>query len=66
MTTVGYSDVYPVTAAGRIVGGFTMVVGISMFAIVTANIAEFLVRYDVKAETESDVTTDYAAEERSS
>jgi voltage-gated potassium channel len=49
MTTVGYGDVYPVTAAGRIVGGFTMLVGISTFAIVTAKIAEFLVRFDVNA-----------------
>ncbi len=44
ITTVGYGDVYPVTAAGRIIGVFTMVVGISTFAIVTAKVAEFLVR----------------------
>jgi predicted metal-dependent hydrolase len=35
-----------VTAAGRMVGAVTMVVGISTFAIVTAKIAEFLVRKD--------------------
>ena len=35
---------FPVTAAGRIVGGVTMVVGISAFAVVTANVAEWLVR----------------------
>ena len=29
ITTVGYGDVYPVTVAGHIIGGFTMVVGIS-------------------------------------
>jgi voltage-gated potassium channel len=46
ITTVGYGDLFPVTAAGRIVGGFTMVVGISTFAIVTAKFAEFLVRSD--------------------
>jgi voltage-gated potassium channel len=44
ITTVGYGDVYPVTAAGRLVGVVTMVVGISSFAIVTAKVAEFLVR----------------------
>lgn len=44
ITTVGYGDVYPVTAAGRIVGAFTMLVGISTFAVVTAKAAEFLVR----------------------
>ena len=54
ITTVGYGDVFPITAAGRIVGGFTMVVGISTFAIITAKVAEFLVRGDI--EKESDAT----------
>lgn len=44
ITTVGYGDIYPVTAAGRVIGGVTMLVGISSFAIVTAKVAEFLVR----------------------
>lgn len=44
ITTVGYGDVFPITAVGRIIGVFTMVVGISTFAIVTAKVAEFLVR----------------------
>lgn len=52
ITTVGYGDVFPITAAGRIVGGFTMVVGITTFAIVTAKLAEFLVRSDREAERE--------------
>ncbi len=41
VTTVGYGDIAPVTAAGRIVGAITMLVGISVFAIITARIAEF-------------------------
>lgn len=48
ITTVGYGEVYPVTALGRLIAGFTMLVGISTFAIVTAKIAEFLVRGDLE------------------
>lgn len=43
ITTVGYGDIVPVTITGRLIGMFTMVVGISTFAVVTAKIAEFLV-----------------------
>ena len=44
ITTVGYGDVFPVTTAGRRIGVVTMGVGISAFAVVTAKVAEFLVR----------------------
>jgi len=54
ITTVGYGDVYPVTAAGRIVGGFTMVIGISTFAVVTAKVAELLFRSDGRADADAD------------
>jgi len=36
-------DIYPLTAAGKFVAVFTMVVGVSTLAIVTARIAQFLV-----------------------
>lgn len=52
ITTVGSGDIYPVTTAGRIIGGFTMIVGISTFTLVTAKIAPFLVRSDGDAATE--------------
>jgi voltage-gated potassium channel len=51
ITTVGYGDIFPITAAGRIVGGFTMIVGISTFAVVTAKVASFLVRPDTDPAT---------------
>lgn len=44
ITTVGYGDLAPRTAAGRVTAVVTMVVGISSFAVVTAKIAEFLIR----------------------
>jgi voltage-gated potassium channel len=46
ITTVGYGDIYPVTSAGRIIAVFTMVVGISTLAVVTARIAKFLIATD--------------------
>lgn len=46
ITTVGYGDIVPTTFAGRVVGGITMVIGISVFAVVTASAAEFLMRRD--------------------
>ena len=44
ITTVGYGDIYPVTAVGRLVALFTMLIGVSTLAIVTARIAKFLIR----------------------
>jgi voltage-gated potassium channel len=57
ITTVGYGDVFPITVAGRIIGGFTMVVGISTFAVVTAKVAEFLVRGDRPSSEPASATT---------
>ena len=46
ITTVGYGDIYPVTAAGRIIAIFTMLIGVSTLAVVTARIAQFLISAD--------------------
>ena len=46
ITTVGYGDIYPVTGAGRIIAVFTMLIGVSTLAVVTARIAQFLLTSD--------------------
>ncbi|MDQ2049040.1 potassium channel family protein [Natronolimnohabitans sp. A-GB9] len=33
LTTVGYGDIYPVTAVGQLFGGLTAILGIGMFAL---------------------------------
>ena len=44
ITTVGYGDMVPMTAAGRAVGFVLMLGGVAFFSGVTANLASFLVR----------------------
>jgi voltage-gated potassium channel len=44
VTTVGYGDRYPITPEGRAVAIFLMVIGITLFSVLTANIAAFLVK----------------------
>ncbi|WP_326701132.1 potassium channel family protein [Streptomyces sp. NBC_01754] len=42
-TTVGYGDLYPVTTGGRVIAGVVMLVGISVFSVVTASLATWFV-----------------------
>jgi voltage-gated potassium channel len=51
MTTVGYGDRYPVTAAGRLVAFGLMIGGIPLLGNVTATLASWLVE-TVAAEKE--------------
>jgi len=45
VSTVGYGDRYPVTPAGRVVAAALMVVGVSLFGVITASLATFFVRH---------------------
>ncbi len=43
MTTVGYGDVYPVTAEGRVAAAVLMILGIGLYSAITATITSFLI-----------------------
>lgn len=42
ITTVGYGDVYPVTPEGRIAAAVLMLLGISIFGVITATLTSYL------------------------
>lgn len=44
IATVGYGDLYPVTNAGRVVGVLMIVVGVSLFSVLTSYIASTFLR----------------------
>lgn len=54
MTTVGYGDEYPSTAGGRMVGVVVMLVGISLFGLVTALLAQWFLGGDAQGREKSD------------
>ena len=54
VTTVGYGDMFPVTPAGRGIAAFLMLAGITLFGVLTANIAAFF----VEQEQQSDPTVE--------
>lgn len=46
VATVGYGDKYPITNEGRIVAIILMILGITLFSLLTANISSFFVEKD--------------------
>jgi voltage-gated potassium channel len=54
LTTVGYGDIYPVTALGRTLGGVIAILGIGIFAIPTGIIAAGFTEYVEKGEVQKD------------
>jgi voltage-gated potassium channel len=46
ITTVGYGDRYPVTAAGRAIGIALMIVGVGIFGVVAASAAAWFISAD--------------------
>jgi len=51
-TTVGYGDFAPVTPGGRGVAVVLMLVGVSVYSVVTANVASYFVEQEAEADTE--------------
>lgn len=52
LTTVGYGDIYPITALGRFLGGVIAILGIGIFAIPTGIIASGFTAYVEKSKSE--------------
>lgn len=54
ITTVGYGDRFPVTAAGRFVGMVTMAVGIGIFGVLTSYLSSLFLAKDDETPTKTD------------
>ncbi len=57
MTTVGYGDLYPTTAAGRFVAAGLMVAGVALLGVVTASLASWLIERVADVEEDANTAT---------
>jgi len=57
MSTVGYGDVVPNSAAGRIFGSFLILFGVVLLSMLTANLAAFFIGSDVDKVTDNETDT---------
>jgi voltage-gated potassium channel len=48
LTTIGYGDIYPVTAGGRIMTALLAITGIGLFSLLTGEIAVLFIRPGAK------------------
>ena len=55
VTTVGYGDVVPTSAGGRIVGGLLMITGISLIPLITSAVVSILVTQRTKESREAEM-----------
>jgi voltage-gated potassium channel len=56
LTTVGYGDIAPITAAGRAVAVMTMIFGMVAYSLVIANLTVFIEGYRAKQAAENNLT----------
>jgi voltage-gated potassium channel len=58
ITTVGYGDRYPVSAAGRGIAVVLMLIGVGIFGLLAASLASFFIERDLKPEERKEGESD--------